>query len=317
MTFQKALLALTLQTLLLAFVASAPTQLQLLSPDQSKAFVKTRGTKFILNDKPFYFGGGNRYGLFYDYTEDVVPFFENAVKTKTSVVRTWMFCDGRDCGSTSHSTIDFYFSTKDPKTGQLLVNQDIVSGIGRMDYVLQQASLHGVKLILTLSNNWADFNGVDYYVKEWGSKNQFHSEFYSNPNVKTQFKSYISQVLNRRNTLTGLLYKDDPVILAWELSNESRCVGSGGPSKTDPSCSIATITDWVKEMSSYIKKDLGAKQLLGIGDEGFFNNGPTQYKGAYSNVWDGSNGLDFAANAALENVDILGFHCYFDQVRMR
>lgn len=31
-------------------------------------------------------------------------------------------------------------------------------------------------------------------------------------------------LLTRKNHLTGVLYKDDPTILAWELINEPRCI---------------------------------------------------------------------------------------------
>lgn len=30
-------------------------------------------------------------------------------------------------------------------------------------------------------------------------------------------------VVTRMNTITGVAYKDDPTILAWELINEPRC----------------------------------------------------------------------------------------------
>ena len=61
--------------------------------------------------------------------------------------------------------------------------------------------------------------------------------FFTDTAVKNGFKEFISYVLNRTNTLTGVRYKDDPMILAWELGNELR-------SATNP---------WITEMSTYVK----------------------------------------------------------------
>ena len=35
------------------------------------------------------------------------------------------------------------------------------------------------------------------------------------------FKNYITSILNRINTLTGKLYKEDPAVFCWELANEA------------------------------------------------------------------------------------------------
>ena len=34
---------------------------------------------------------------------------------------------------------------------------------------------------------------------------------------------FLQTVLNRYNSFTGMHYKDDPTIMAWELMNEPRC----------------------------------------------------------------------------------------------
>ena len=35
------------------------------------------------------------------------------------------------------------------------------------------------------------------------------------------FKFYITTILNRTNTLSGRLYKEDPSVFSWELANEA------------------------------------------------------------------------------------------------
>lgn len=36
-------------------------------------------------------------------------------------------------------------------------------------------------------------------------------------------QDYVRFILSRRNTRNGLLYSEDPTILAWDLVNEPRC----------------------------------------------------------------------------------------------
>ncbi|KAJ3303822.1 hypothetical protein HDV03_003494 [Kappamyces sp. JEL0829] len=290
----------------------------LLNAKQMASFVKTNGTQLSLAGKPFYFGGVNHYGLFYHYDVDIPSFFQDAVDARASVVRTWLWCDGRDCGSTSYSSLDFWFTTKDPQTGNLAVNDDPLSGLGRFDNVILQAKKFGIKLMVTLTGNWDDFGGIDFYVQQWGSAKQYHAEFYSNPDVKAQFKRYIAHVLNHVNPHTGLAYKDEPTIMGIELVNEARCIGSNN-ARLDPKCNSQMITAWADEISTFIK-GIDQNHLISIGDEGFFDNRVSsgypdsrQYHNVYSNLYDGSSGVDFLTNANLASIDIVGFHSYMDQ----
>ena len=89
----------------------------------------------------------------------LASFFQDLVGMQATVLRTWLFCFGRDCGATSYSTIDFWFTDVSP-SGDLIVNQDTFTGVGRLDYALKVAKDHGVKLIFSLSGNWDSFGGM-------------------------------------------------------------------------------------------------------------------------------------------------------------
>jgi len=48
-------------------------------------------------------------------------------------------------------------------------------------------------------------SGMDYYTTNFGGT--YHDQFYTQANITASYKAYISHVLNRNNTLTGVLYK--------------------------------------------------------------------------------------------------------------
>lgn len=139
--------------------SASASSARLLDASQMSAFATQQGTSILLNGRKFTFGGVNHYTLFYDYQVDILPFFQDLVGMQATVLRTWLFCFGRDCGATSYSTIDFWFTDVSP-TGDLIVNQDTGTGVGRLDYALKVARDHGVKIIFSLSGNWDSFGGM-------------------------------------------------------------------------------------------------------------------------------------------------------------
>ena len=48
-------------------------------------------------------------------------------------------------------------------------------------------------------------------------------DFFRSNLCRAWFKAFITHVLSRVNTVTGVAYKDEPAIFAWELIN-----GAGG-----------------------------------------------------------------------------------------
>lgn len=285
----------------------------LLSPQQMTAFVATSGTKFTLNNRPFYWSGANQYNLFYINTADVDAFFADAVKTKSAVVRTWAFADGKSGtglytkNTAANNGMPIYFQDA-ASGGAQTFNDDAKTGLGRLDYVVESARKHGIKLILCMTNNWDAFGGIDFYVDRFASSQKTHSSFFTDPKVIDAYQNYLKHVMTRKNTLSGQVYAQDPTILGWELVNEARCVGSG-QFPVDPNCKPATITAWIDKVSTYIKTSIHPKQLLGTGSEGFFNQ-DASVPFADSYVANGETGIDFTKNGMLPHIDMLGVHSY-------
>jgi mannan endo-1,4-beta-mannosidase len=192
------------------------------------------------------------------------------------------------------------------------------SGLEKLDYVVAKARAEGLRLVLPLTNNWGAFGGMDQYLlwaQAAGEDVDTHDDFYTNPQVKAWYKQWVSHLLNRTNSITGVAYKDDPTIMTWELANEPRCIGDGGPADgswgsglfpRDAACTASTITPWVTEMSAYIKS-IDRHHLVATGDEGFFDD-PSRGDWQYN----GTDGVDSVGWAQVPTIDYLSFHLYPD-----
>ena len=50
-------------------------------------------------------------------------------------------------------------------------------------------------------------------------------DFYSDSGAADLFRQHIAAMLTRVNTFTGVPYREDPTIMAWNVLNEPRCPG--------------------------------------------------------------------------------------------
>lgn len=163
------------------------------------------------------------------------------------------------------------------------------NGLERLDHLICDAENAGIRLILPLVNHWPDFGGMDRYVQWFSAASR--DDFYLNPGIREAYQSYVKQIVTRKNTVTGRVYKDEPAILAWELANEPRCGARDG---------AAILLAWVREMSRWIKEN-DPNHLLGVGDEGFF----------------GKHGADCKAFLSVPDIDFGTFHLYPQAWRKR
>jgi len=121
-----------------------------------------------------------------------------------------------------------------------------------LDRLLALCPEYDVRIILPViaSQSFDTIRGVDEFAKLSGKEG---AAFWTDPEVKADFKHLLHFLLNRRNTITGRLYKDDPAILAWQLGNE---FGSYAPDRRlDAVAYEKTILAWSREMAAYLKQE--------------------------------------------------------------
>lgn len=234
------------------------------------SFVSTKGTKFRLNNQATRFTGTNSYYLGWSSKQMVDDTFEAAKGLGIEVMRTWAFLDELKEGVVYQSW----------ENGAPVYHED---GLAKLDYVVQKANETGIKLILPLVNNWKDLGGIPAYQGWLGLATP--QQFYSNEKARQVYKDWCRIVITR--------YKDDPIIFAWELTNEARCDGDA-----------ATLLRWVDEMSHFIKT-IDSNHLVAVGDEGFFNRFYPM-----NQFYNGEHGSDFDQFLQLDAIDFGTLHLY-------
>ena len=249
-------------------------------PRPDRSFVTTRDGGFLLDGAPFRFGGTNCYYLHQQSHYMIDNALDDASAMGLPVVRAWAFADG---SGNSYTPLQPQPYTYDE------------AAFDSLDYAVWKAGRLGIRLVLPLTNNWPDYGGMAQYVTwflglpddSYGDGTN-HDRFYTDEAIKKCYQAYARHVVQRRNRYTGLRYCDDPTIMAFELANEPR-------SRSDKTG--ADLLAWIAEMSGYLKS-LAPRQLVAVGDEGFYGDpGNSDYP--YSN-YEGDRWKDFIALPAID-----------------
>ncbi|KAL8550169.1 hypothetical protein ACS0TY_008844 [Phlomoides rotata] len=156
-----------------------------------------------------------------------------------------------------------------------------------------QASKYGMNVARTWAFSDGGFGGKRQYV-QWA---RYQGQYMNNDD---DFFTNSITVLTRINSISGVAYKDDSTILAWELMNEPRCQSD---------LSGKAIQDWVAEMAGYVKS-IDINHLLDIGLEGFYGESMPEKK---QNNPGYEVGTDFISNNRIPQVDFTTIHLYPDQ----
>ncbi|CDR88623.1 related to Endo-1,4-beta-mannosidase [Sporisorium scitamineum] len=184
-------------------------------------------------------------------------------------------------------------------------NEKIFVGLDRC---LAEMAKRGMRATLTLNDQWQWSGGFAQYVSwangnekysyppswnfsaapqrsgapgrgwgsytttgSWGDYTTYGNRIYTDHHAETLFKSHISRVINRRNTVNGRLYRNDATIMTWQLANEPQPANQASyhgpyhlqysPNPSDP------LLSWVDRISTYIRS-IAPHQLISTGFEG-------------------------------------------------
>ena len=121
------------------------------------------------------------------------------------VVRTYVisvYREGSDMGQTVHVLAPGKFNEE---------------GFVALDKVLAVANKKGIRLIVPFFDRAPWMGGQPQYA---GFRGREPADFWTDPEIIADFKQTVEHVVNRKNTITGVAYKDDKAILAWETGNE-------------------------------------------------------------------------------------------------
>ena len=150
------------------------------SSGAQQGFVRTSGTHFVLSGKPFYVNGANLYYLmtYGSWNRPVVTsILQSSASVGVNVVRTWAFADGP--------------GNNNLQTSPGVYSEQTFQGL---DFAIAEAKKFGIRLILSLVNNYPDFGGRPQYVK-WaqsnGNWNAQLDDFYTDPTMRQWYKNNI------------------------------------------------------------------------------------------------------------------------------
>jgi len=244
--------------------------------------------------------GANAYWLRYasmgneNERKNVEKTLDAMVDLGLDVVRTWAFMDGDE-------------TSFDGRWTQRVAGEFDEDSHRALDALLVTMREKNLRVILTLTNYWPDYGGIDRYVgwarRDGDASANRREDFYTSPTCRAAFEAYVEFLVGRRNSVTGELYRDDPTIFSYQLINEPRVRGdeSGG----------ATFAAWAAHFASVVRRVDGGRHLVSVGTEGFFaESSPRASANPYAGA--GRLGVDVERLRASDSIDFACVHVWTD-----
>ena len=249
-------------------------------------YVTWNGNNFILNNRIFYAVGANVYWLGctesneYPSKPQVIEMFEIVKKMKGNTVRSHTL----GISSGKQNSLRPYNNT---------LNENAWDAI---DFAFHTAKQYNIKLICPLTDSYTWANGG--YGDFCKTRNIPKSDFWTNKDVRNDFKDFIYKWLNHKNKYDNIMIKDHPTLGFIELGNEL-----GNIRESHGSINVPT-NEWLSDISNFIKSIDKKHLILGASDECLGSKESDDFKVKNIDVhqahfyWKDYNRLDIGVNGA-------------------
>ena len=107
-------------------------------------------------------------------------------------------------------------------------------GFRALDKVIEIAHRKGIRVIIPLVDQHKWWGGIGEYAAFRGKP---ADAFWTDRQIIDDFKATVRYLITRKNTYTGVAYRDEPAIFGWETGNE-----------------IDSTPEWTREIAAYIKQ---------------------------------------------------------------
>ncbi|HNW60113.1 MAG TPA: cellulase family glycosylhydrolase [bacterium] len=236
-------------------------------------FVQVKGTQFYLKGKPYYFLGTNLwYGCMLGQEGEsgnrlrLLRELDALKKLDIVNLRVMGASEGLGYAGQIQPAIQ-------PEPGRY--DEKLLVGL---DFLLAEMAKRGLHAVIFLNNYWEWTGGMSQYMS-WVTGEQYPSpqdpkfgywglmrtsgRFYTSTPANALYRNYLKMLVTRVNTVNGRLYRDDPVIMAWQLANEPR----PSPEDQDREQHFREFCAWIDQTAGYIKS-LDPNHLVTTGNEG-------------------------------------------------
>ena len=238
----------------------------ILSNFSAQNFIKVNNNHFIKNGKPYYFIGTNYWygGMLASKNGNRERLKKELDELKSLGITNLRVMASAEGGDQDYTVIP----ATQPTQGKY--NQDLLEGL---DFFLNELKKRDMDAILYLTNNWEWSGGMAKYLEwngygkvpnpnlkpnTWPQFMSYTAQFHQCEPCKNSFLEHIKFMLNRKNSVNGIPYKQDKTIMAWEVANEPRIWNVENEK---------AFTNWLNEVASTIKS-IDKNHLLTTGSEG-------------------------------------------------